>query len=191
MIDALDLSFDAEVKTTCRLCLNYCGLIVRRDGTRLKIQGDPDHPLSRGFLCAKGRSAVDIVTSPSRILYPLMRVGERGSGVWKRISWDEAIDKIAAKLKEIIDAYGAEAIAVESLPPKDYQIWEAFACALGTPSFFKHDAHQCFTPQMLADYSIFGSLVTYPNLTEDDAQYVNTLVAVSYTHLTLPTNREV
>jgi len=176
MIDALNPAFEGEVKTTCRLCLNYCGLVVCRDGAALKILGDPDHPLSRGFLCAKGRSALDIVTSPARILYPLMRVGERGGGEWRRISWDEAIDRVAAKLKEIMDAYGAEAIAVESLPPKDYQIWEAFACALGTPSFFKHDAHQCFTPQMLADYSVFGSLVTYPNLTGEDAQYVNTMV---------------
>lgn len=172
----LKFLFDHKLKTTCRFCLNYCGMIVSKVGEKLKIQGDPDHPLSKGFLCAKGRSAIDIITSPARILHPLVKCGERGSGVWKRISWGEAIERIAAQLVEIRDAYGAEAIAVECLPPKDYQIWEAFAKVIGTPSFFKHDAHNCFTPQFLADYSTFGSLVTYPNFTEADAQHVNTLV---------------
>ncbi|MGC8970468.1 MAG: molybdopterin-containing oxidoreductase family protein, partial [Conexivisphaera sp.] len=165
-----------EVRTTCRWCLNYCGIVVRKDGGALRIRGDPSHPLSRGFLCAKGLSSLDIALSPRRILHPMRRVGERGEGRWAEVSWDEALSDIASRLREIIEDHGPDAVAVESLPPKDYLIWEAFARAIGTTTFFKHDAHQCFTPQMIVDYVTFGALVSYPNMTREDAEHVRTLV---------------
>ena len=163
-------------RTTCRWCLNYCGMVITRDGGALRIRGDPSHPLSRGFLCAKGLSSLDVALSPKRILHPLKRVGERGEGGWREVSWSDAISDIASRLREIIDGPGPDAVAVESLPPKDYLIWEAFAKAIGTTTFFKHDAHQCFTPQMIVDYATFGALVSYPNMTVEDAERVRTLV---------------
>jgi len=151
-------------------------MIVKKEDENIKLQGDPSHPLSKGFLCVKGRSALQIATSPTRILYPLARDGDRGGGKWKRISWDEAIKAISQKLQDIIQSYGPEAIAVNCLPPKDFVIWEAFAKAIGTPNFFKHNLHQCFTPQMLADYVTFGDLVTYLNLSPEDVSFVRTIV---------------
>jgi anaerobic selenocysteine-containing dehydrogenase len=172
----LQPTFEREVKTTCRICLCYCGIVAKRKNNKIELQGDPCHPLSKGFLCVKGRSALQIATSPKRLLHPLVRKGNRGSGRWKRISWDKAIRAISQELGSIIKSYGPEAVTVNCLPPKDFMIWEAFAKAIGTPNFFKHNLHQCFTPQILADYVTFGDLITYLNLSHEDASHVGTIV---------------
>ncbi|MGB9886728.1 MAG: molybdopterin-containing oxidoreductase family protein [Moorellales bacterium] len=164
------------VRTTCKLCLNGCGMIVRKTETGMELAGDPNHPLSRGFLCFKGRVALDIAHHPARIKYPLRRVGERGSQRWERVSWDEAIRDISLRLGEVMRRYGAESVCVQSLPPKDVTIWQAFAKAIGTPNFFRHDHHVCFTPQLIADVLTFGRLVTFPNLSEEEADKTRTVV---------------
>ncbi|MCX8022015.1 MAG: molybdopterin-dependent oxidoreductase [Syntrophorhabdaceae bacterium] len=165
-----------EIRTICKLCLNSCGMILFRTEEGIKIKGDPNHPLSRGFLCKKGLHALEIGNLPNRLLYPLKRIGERGSGKWESISWDEAIEGISSKLKEVIDKYGGESVCVQSLPPKDITIWQAFAKTIETPNFFRHDHHVCFTPQLIADTLTFGHLITYPNLTSEEAKETNTVV---------------
>ena len=166
-----------EVRTTCKLCLNYCGMIVYKTKDGIKLRGDPSHPLSRGALCPKGGAALDITNLPNRIKYPLKRVGARGSQRWEKVSWEEAISEISSKLQYILHDYGAESVLVNSLPPKDPLIWLAFAKAIGTPNFFRHDHHICFTPQVVADTLTFGNLVTYFNLiTGKDADKTRTIV---------------
>ena len=157
------------VRTTCRLCLVRCGMLVEaHDGAapRVHVKGDRAHPLSRGYLCPKGKASVDMTLSPKRVLYPLRRDGARGAGRWRRVTWDEALDDIAARLKSIIAEHGARAVAVQSLPPKDYFAYDLFLDAIGSPTFFKHDSHQCFTPQLIADVLSYGNLLTYPAFTE-------------------------
>ncbi len=157
------------VRTTCRLCLVRCGMLVEaHDGaaSRVHVKGDRKHPLSRGYLCPKGKASVDMTLSPKRVLYPLRRDGPRGAGRWRRVTWDEALDDIAARLKAIIAEHGARAVAVQSLPPKDYFAYDLFLDAIGSPTFFKHDSHQCFTPQLIADVLSYGNLLTYPAFTE-------------------------
>ncbi|GAA4689401.1 hypothetical protein GCM10023226_29070 [Nocardioides nanhaiensis] len=93
------------VPTTCFNCESACGLLayVDRDDLHVrKFEGNPEHPGSRGRNCAKGPATLNQVTDPDRILYPLRRVGERGSGQWERVSWDEALDAIAARLRKAI-----------------------------------------------------------------------------------------
>jgi anaerobic selenocysteine-containing dehydrogenase len=82
------------------------------------------------------------------------------------VSWDEALDDIAARLKAIIERDGARAVAVQSLPPKDYYAYDLFLDAIGGPTFFKHDSHQCFTPQLTADVLTYGNLFTYMSYTD-------------------------
>lgn len=164
-----------DLKTCCKLCLNGCGILASIEGSNIRIEGDPDHPLSRGFLCFKGLSSVEIGDLPNRILYPLRRAGKRGENKWERITWEEAINAISSRLKKIISEYGPESVCVQSLPPKDVSIWYAFASALGTPNFFRHDHHVCFTPILIADSLTFGNLALYLNLSYEDAEKTRTI----------------
>ncbi|MGH9074369.1 MAG: molybdopterin-dependent oxidoreductase, partial [Acidimicrobiales bacterium] len=93
------------VPTTCFNCESACGLLAYVDRETMairKLEGNPEHPGSRGRNCAKGPATVNQVTDPDRILYPLRRAGERGEGRWERISWDEALDAIAARVRAAI-----------------------------------------------------------------------------------------
>jgi len=153
----------ATTRTTCRLCLVRCGMIVETDnGDVISVKGDKEHPLSQGFLCVKGKASIEMRNSPKRVIYPQKRVGERGSGGWERVSWDDALDDIAARLNALIREYGPRSIAVQALPPKEYFCYDVFLEAIGSPTFFKHDSHQCFTPQLIADTLTYGNLITYP-----------------------------
>ncbi len=93
------------VPTTCFNCESACGLLAYVDPDTLavrKFEGNPEHPGSRGRNCAKGPATLNQVTDPDRVLYPLRRSGERGGGGWERISWDEALDDIAARIRTAI-----------------------------------------------------------------------------------------
>ncbi|NBB86319.1 MAG: molybdopterin-dependent oxidoreductase, partial [Bacteroidetes bacterium] len=90
------------VPTTCFNCESACGLLAYVDRETLdikKFEGNPKHPGSRGRNCAKGPATINQTYDPERILYPLKRVGQRGEGKWKRISWDQALDEIAEKMR--------------------------------------------------------------------------------------------
>jgi anaerobic selenocysteine-containing dehydrogenase len=92
-------------------CPDTCGVVTEvEDGRAVRFTAAADHPIARGWLCAKVRPYLDHVYHPDRVLYPLRRVGPKGSGRWKRITWDEAINEIAKRWKAIIAAHGAEAI---------------------------------------------------------------------------------
>jgi molybdopterin guanine dinucleotide-containing S/N-oxide reductase-like protein len=89
-------------------------LITVDNGRATRIQGDPAHPVTRGFLCAKVAKYLDRVYSPDRVLYPMRRVGPKGpdtrDGVFQRISWDEALNEITSRFKQITAEFGSEAI---------------------------------------------------------------------------------
>ena len=90
------------VPTLCFNCESACGLLAYIDhdtGNVRKLEGNPLHPGSRGRNCAKGPATHNQITDPDRILYPLKRSGERGEGAWTRVSWDEALDDIAARIR--------------------------------------------------------------------------------------------
>ncbi|MFZ0866628.1 MAG: molybdopterin-dependent oxidoreductase [Candidatus Sulfotelmatobacter sp.] len=113
-------------------CPDACGVLITvEDGRATKIQGDPEHPVTRGFLCAKVAKYLDRVYSPDRVLYPMRRIAPKGfvaaqrsfgpgqpgaavptqaENIWQRISWAEALDEIASRFRAIISAFGSEAI---------------------------------------------------------------------------------
>lgn len=104
------LTRTTETRNTCPYCSVACGVIIHSLGDKSKnaksriihIEGDPDNPVNRGSLCPKGAGLLDMVHSPKRLQHPEVR--EPGSKEWKRISWDEALDRIARLMKEDRDA---------------------------------------------------------------------------------------
>jgi len=104
------LSRATETRNNCTYCSVGCGILMYSLGDGAKnatkkifhIEGDPDHPVSRGSLCPKGAGLIDYIHSPQRLKYPEVR--EAGSNEWKRISWDEAIERIARLMKDDRDA---------------------------------------------------------------------------------------
>src|SRR6201985_1006196 len=103
-------------------CPDSCGVLVTVDeatGRAVKMQGDPSHPVTRGFLCGKVAKYLDRVYSPDRLLYPMRRRAGMAKGplqqgkeleTFERISWDEALDTIASRLQKISDEHGPESI---------------------------------------------------------------------------------
>ncbi len=85
-------------------------LVTVQDGKAIRVSGDPSHPVTQGFLCAKVSRYIERTYHPERVLYPMRRVGPRGSGRWQRITWDEALDEIVARFRAIIAEYGPQAI---------------------------------------------------------------------------------
>jgi anaerobic selenocysteine-containing dehydrogenase len=111
-MDAMSNSGTIVLRGACpHDCPDTCATLVEvRDGRAVGFRGDPDHPVTRGWLCAKVRPYLNRVYAPDRLLYPLRRVGAKGSGEWARISWDEAIAEITDRWQAIIAEYGAAAI---------------------------------------------------------------------------------
>ena len=92
-------------------CPDTCAFLYHvEDGKLVEVTGDPDHPMTRGGLCVKLKNFADHHYNPDRLLHPMKRVGPKGSGQFKRISWDEALGEIKTRWTEIISQYGAQAI---------------------------------------------------------------------------------
>lgn len=104
------LSRATETRNTCPYCSVGCGLIMYSLGDKAKnvtsavihVEGDPDHPVNRGTLCPKGAGLLDFIQSPNRLKWPEIR--EPGSKEWKRVSWDEAMDRLVKLMKADRDA---------------------------------------------------------------------------------------
>ena len=95
-------------------CPDACSVLVTvEDGRAVRIQGNPEHPVTRGFLCGKVARYLDRVYSPDRVLHPLRRVAAKGvSGpeAYQQITWDEALDEISRRLKQVAEEFGPEAV---------------------------------------------------------------------------------
>jgi anaerobic selenocysteine-containing dehydrogenase len=98
--------------SVCSLdCPDQCGLLVhKQDGKIVRIQGDPNHPVTKGNICNKVRNMTERIYDPKRLKYPLKRTGAKGEGKFERISWEEAIETITSKWKELIETEGPESI---------------------------------------------------------------------------------
>jgi anaerobic selenocysteine-containing dehydrogenase len=98
--------------SVCALdCPDTCSLLINvEDGAGSRLRGNPDHPVTRGFLCGKVARYLEREYSPDRLLYPQRRVGAKGEGRFERISWDEALDTIAGRLRAVAEECGPEAI---------------------------------------------------------------------------------
>lgn len=146
------------LKSVCRSCHGGCGVLMHvQDGRLVKVEGDRDAPLNHGRLCPIGTITVDLVYHPDRLKYPLRREGPRGSGQWRRISWDEAFDEIVDRLDRIRTEFGPEAIALGTGTGRHHIRWVSrFGHALGTPNWCEPGFAQCFHPRVNTCILTFG-----------------------------------
>ncbi len=130
-----------KVPGMCQLCSTVCGIIgYVKDDRLIKVEGNPNDPNSRGYLCARGQAALNHQYHPERLLYPLRRVGERGDGKWKRISWDEALDEIADRMKAVRDSGRPEEFAFHQGRLRSKDAVKRFLAAFGTSTQLNHRA---------------------------------------------------
>lgn len=145
--------------TVCTISHCACGMLAHvKDGKVIKLEGDPDFPQNEGALCPKGLSFARAMYHEDRLKYPLKRVGNRGEGKWERISWDEAMDTIASKIREALEQDGPNSIGLSFCDGFRGNELAAFGLmkAIGSPQICGTDAHYCFRPQANADMTTFG-----------------------------------
>ena len=139
------------------MCHGVCQVLVHLEGGRVvKVTGDPDSPTSRGYTCAKGRAAPELLYHPERVLYPLRRAGKRGENRWERISWDEALGELAGRLAAIKEESGSEYVGLVQGTGRPYEnLFNRFANAFGTPNYAA-PAHLCYLPRIMVNFFSMG-----------------------------------
>ena len=181
-----DLTGDYEVKTSCgRMDHGGCGLIVRvKNGEITSIKGNPDAPLSRGYICAKGIASIEKLRHPQRLRFPLKRVGERGANQWERISWEEAFRIISEKFIDIKERYGARAVAFCQGMPKglEHFVLIRLANLFGSPNVVATQ-DVCHAPREITGLHVCGF---YPVV---DFRHKSSLIVLWGSHATA-TNEE-
>ena len=172
---ALDLSTPVgdEVKTTtCYMCACRCGIRVHlRDGAIRFIDGNPDHPVNRGVLCAKGSAGMKTATSPARLTKPLLRTGPRGAGEFREIEWDEALELAAGWLGDI-RATDPRRLAFFTGRDQSQALTGWWASMFGTPN---HAAHGGFCSVNIAAaglYTVGGSFWEFGEVDWDHTKYL-------------------
>lgn len=175
------------ITSVCNMCVNRCGIQCRVvDGVLTKIDGDPRHPLSRGGTCAKGQAGVMSLYDPDRIKYPMIRVGERGEGKWRRATWDEAYDYVADNLSKIIEKHGAKSLLFSSTTDLTEQLFIKFGTYLGTPNFARH-ATLCLASRQVGYYATLGGV---PDADLTNSKYIVMFGANRLESFELPYNIE-
>ena len=161
-----------EVKcTTCYMCACRCGIKVHlKDGKIRYIQGNKDHPVNRGVLCAKGSAGIMTQNSPAKLTKPLKRVGPRGSGEFEEIEWEEALDIATGWLGKIRET-DPKKLAFFTGRDQSQSLTGWWASQFGTPN---HAAHGGFCSVNMAAaglYSIGGSFWEFGEPDWDLAKY--------------------
>ncbi|MDE3165982.1 MAG: molybdopterin-dependent oxidoreductase, partial [Acidobacteriota bacterium] len=101
-----------QVATNCEMCFWRCGVLAEvRDGKVVKLQGNPEHPLTEGRLCARGNAGTQLLYDPDRLKRPMLRTGARGEGKFREITWDQALDFLAERMTQLKQKYGPESLA--------------------------------------------------------------------------------
>lgn len=165
-VEAARLSAEApQVKYTADvMCPAECGLAVNVvGGIASAIYGNPYVPYNAGTVCAKGAAGLQMVYNPNRIKYPMMRVGARGEGKFKRVSWEEAIAYIADKLIAVKKQNGPEAVIMDAGDVTDRDCYWRLFFAFGTPHCTEHGAI-CDTPRRHGPKLMFGGKRVEPDV---------------------------
>jgi len=162
---------EGTVRGYCALCTAHCATIATvEDGRVTRLEPDHDHP-NGGVICLKGRAAPDLVYHPERLNYPLKRTRPKGDPDpgWVRVSWDEALNAIAERLRAIRERHGARAIAIASGTPSgtsvdDAERWLArFLNLFGSPNRVS-TTHVCQWHRDTAFSYTFGTNLPTPDL---------------------------
>jgi thiosulfate reductase / polysulfide reductase chain A len=153
-----------DLFSVCDNCVNKCGLRARVIAGRLvKLDPNPYFPKSRSMLCAKGNAGVKVVYDKDRLKHPLIRTGERGSGQYRKASWDEALDLVAQRLGEVRDKYGPQGLLFTSSEGFQERFFKVFAQAFGSPNTCRH-------PSLCLASSNLGFFITYGTVPEYDIE---------------------
>ncbi len=149
--------------TVCEMCHWYCGTIAKVvDGKVVKLDGNPDHPNSKGKLCARGNAGIGLLYDPDRVKTPLIRTGARGDGKYRKASWDEALNYIAEKMEAIKKSYGPESVCLFTGAGCSSHLIPLMA-AFGSPNFGNPAFAQCRGPRDIGFQLTFGE---YPGAPE-------------------------
>ncbi len=144
------------ISTMCEMCVWRCGVIAKIvEGRVVKLDGNPEHPHSRGNLCPRGQSGLMNTYDPDRVLTPLIRVGKRGEGKFRQASWEEALDLVASKMTEIKTKYGAEAMVFSSTHNLSQPLFENLLYAFGSPNYGTQRS-LCFNAMIVANTMTYG-----------------------------------
>ena len=151
-----------QIATNCEMCFWRCGVMAEvADGKVLKLQGNPNHPLTKGKLCARGNAGVALLYDPDRLKYPQIRTGERGEGKFRRVSWEEALDFLAARLNDLKQKYGPESVAL--FPHGVHSgFFATLMKAYGTPNSAEPAFAQCRGARDIGYQLTFGRPVNSP-----------------------------
>jgi anaerobic selenocysteine-containing dehydrogenase len=152
------------VRSACYSCNSCCEVLVFVDeatGGILKVEGDPESPVTQGVLCAKGLASRDLVYNPGRLRHPLVRAGERGEDRWKQISWDDALNRIAEKLLSYREKYGSEGVAFLQGTIRGWsRVFSRLANAFGAVNHGAAGWAQCLWPRLVDNAVTFGATYT-------------------------------
>jgi formate dehydrogenase len=155
----------------CRFCEGDCGILVTvENGRPVSAEGDRNHPVSKGHACGKQRAMVDITNDPDRIVHPMKRV----AGKLQPISWDQALQEIGAKVRELRNRYGPDALGLYMGNPAAFNyamlpFITAFQAALGIKNAWSAGSQDCQNKLFAAEL-MFGSAVyqPYPDVERTD-----------------------
>ena len=134
---------DVIVPGACSLCMSACGILARvADGNVVKLEGNPMHPVNSGTLCPKGQAAPELLYHPDRLNGPQKRKGERGSGQWESITWDEAIKTVADNVNALRSSGHPEKLVFMAGDTRGQlrPLFERFMQAAGSPNFVRNES---------------------------------------------------
>ena len=147
---------EKEVYSLCFMCSVRCPIkVVVKDGQVKWIEGNPHVAGMEGSLCPRGAAGISSLYDDQRVKSPLIRVGERGSGHWRKVGWSEALDYTADKLKNIIEKHGAHSVVLAERTQLATHVSKTFLKAIKSPNHFTHDA-LCKGSVNTACRSLFG-----------------------------------
>ena len=152
----LDANGSGYICTMCEMCVWRCGVRARVvEGRVVKLEGNPEHPHSKGKLCARGQSGLMNTYDPDRVLTPLIRVGKRGEGKFRQASWDEALETVAENMLAIKNKYGAEAMVFSSTHNLSQPLFENLLYGFGSPNYGTQRS-LCFNAMIVANTITYG-----------------------------------
>jgi thiosulfate reductase/polysulfide reductase chain A len=147
---------DGYIASLCEMCVWRCGILAKVKGGRVvKLEGNPDHPHSKGKLCPRGQAGLMNTYDPDRVLTPLIRVGARGEGKFRQASWEEALDLVANNMLGIKQKYGAEAMVFSSTHNLSQVQFENFLQAFGSPNYGTQRS-LCFNAMIISNLMTYG-----------------------------------
>jgi thiosulfate reductase/polysulfide reductase chain A len=149
-------TYDTIVPTLCEQCVWRCGVYAKiKDGKIVKLDGNPNNAHSNGMLCARGQSGIMTTYDPDRVTTPLLRVGARGEGKFRRASWDEALDLVAKNMLDIKQKYGAEAMIFSATHNMSQPLFENLLYGFGSPNYGTQRS-LCFNAMVVAHLMTYG-----------------------------------